>query len=73
MLAERWQGLWAAKQQGVKVKLQQPPFAVSDMYIYLNKRHAELVPKVAQALVNMKTDGTFQRIVAVNLHSIETE
>lgn len=73
VLAERWQGLWEARQQGIRVKLLQPPFKISDMYIYLNKRHAALVPKVAQALVTMKQDGTFQRIVAEHLQSLETE
>lgn len=71
VLAERWQGLWAAKQLGLKVRMLQPPFKVSAMYMYLNKRHAALVPKVAKALVAMKQDGTFQRIIAETLKPLE--
>jgi len=73
ILAERWQGLWAAKQKGMKVRLLQPPFKVSDMYMYLNKRHAALVPMVAQALADMKQDGSFQRIAAVTLQPLEDQ
>ena len=73
VLAERWQGLWAAKQSGLKVRLLQPAFKVSDMYMYLNKRHAALVPEVAQALAAMKRDGSFQRIVAESLQPLEAK
>lgn len=34
-----------------------------DMYLYLHKRHAALVPQLAAALRQMKTDGTQQRIL----------
>ena len=71
VLAERWQGLWAATQRGVNVHLQQPSLHVSDMYIYLHKRHATLVPKVAKAIQDMKADGTFQKIVDETLGVVE--
>lgn len=35
-----------------------------DMYLYLNKKHEVLVPKLAKALRDMKADGTTQRILA---------
>lgn len=73
VLAERWQGLWAAKQLGLKVRLLQPPFKVFGMYMYLHKRHAALVPKVSRALVAMKQDGTFQRIIAETLEPVEVK
>ena len=71
VLAERWQGLWAAKQEGIKVKHLHPPLKVSNMYMYLHKRHAALVPKVAEALANMKQDGSFQKIVASTLLALD--
>lgn len=40
-----------------------PPLATKKMYMYLNKRHEALVPKVAEALKSMKNDGTYDRIV----------
>lgn len=73
VLAEHWQGLWTARKNDVRVRLQKPPFRVSDMYIYLHKRHAELVPKIADALREMKEDGTFQRIMNETLFSLEVQ
>ena len=32
------------------------------MYIYMNKKHKDLVPKITQALEAMKQDGTYQKI-----------
>jgi len=34
-----------------------------DMYLYLNKKHEALVPKIAQALREMKADGTYNKIM----------
>lgn len=34
-----------------------------DMYLYLHKRHEALVPKLAQALREMKADGSYNRIL----------
>ncbi len=35
-----------------------------DMFLYLHQRHEALVPRVAQALRDMKADGSYQRILA---------
>lgn len=35
-----------------------------DMYLYLNRKHEALVPKLAQALREMKSDGSYNRILA---------
>ena len=34
-----------------------------DMYLYLHRKHAALVPKIASALREMKADGSHQRIL----------
>ena len=34
-----------------------------DMYLYLHKRHADLVPGLANALREMKSDGTYNKIM----------
>uniref|UniRef100_A0A831UD94 Transporter substrate-binding domain-containing protein n=1 Tax=Geobacter metallireducens TaxID=28232 RepID=A0A831UD94_GEOME len=41
-----------------------PPLARRDMFLYLNRRHESLVPRVAKALRQMKQDGTWRRIMA---------
>ncbi|MDP3540501.1 MAG: transporter substrate-binding domain-containing protein [Azonexus sp.] len=40
-----------------------------DMYLYLNKKHEALVPRLAQALRDMKSDGSYNRILAA--HKVE--
>ncbi len=42
----------------------EPPIETRDMYLYLNKRHAALVPRIAGAIRQMKKDGTYRRILA---------
>jgi ABC-type amino acid transport/signal transduction systems, periplasmic component/domain len=39
-----------------------PPLANPPMYVYLNKRHAALVPKLAESLRKMRADGTLARL-----------
>lgn len=41
-----------------------PTLADVDMYLYLHRRHEALVPRIAQALRDMKADGTHARILA---------
>lgn len=41
----------------------EPPLASRSMYLYLHKRHSDLVKPLAEALRGMKADGTYARIV----------
>ncbi len=40
-----------------------PPLASKDMFLYLNKKHEDLLDPLAKALKEMKQDGTYDRIV----------
>lgn len=62
VLYERWQGLQRAKDTGLRVKIHEPPLASVDMFMYVHKNHADLAPKLAKALREMKADGTYQAI-----------
>jgi len=63
VLYERWQGLHLSAQLGIdNVRAIDPPLVDMKMYMYLNKKHAVLAPKVARALRAMKEDGTYQRL-----------
>lgn len=61
-LYERWQGLQRARDQGLTVRLHEPPLASVQMYMYVHKHHADLVAPLADALKAMKADGTYQAI-----------
>ncbi|MBI5110044.1 MAG: transporter substrate-binding domain-containing protein [Rhodocyclales bacterium] len=41
-----------------------PALKDADMYLYLNKKHAALAPRLAQVLREMKADGSYNRILA---------
>jgi polar amino acid transport system substrate-binding protein len=62
ILLERWMGQYSAKKINVALRRLDKPFAVLPMHIYLNKKHAALIPGISAALVAMKLDGTVQRI-----------
>lgn len=66
-LYERWQGLEQTRLMGIKAQVMEPPLVRTKMYIYLNKKHAALVPRVSEALIKLKKNGTYQRIVDVTL------
>jgi polar amino acid transport system substrate-binding protein len=67
ILYERWQGLWHAREQGLAVHTHEPPLARQEMFFYLHRKHADLVPKVERALADMKRDGSYQRIFDATL------
>lgn len=54
-----------------EIREQATPLAVSEMFIYLNRKHSRLVPKVAKALAEMKADGTYERIWNNNIATVE--
>lgn len=62
-LYERWLGLSLLKQQGIKgIYPLDPSLDKREMFIYLNKRHAALVPKLAKALRAIKAEGLYDRL-----------
>jgi len=65
---ERFSGQGIIKQsQFNDIKLIEPPLASREMFMYLNKKHRSIIPKLADALRNMKNDGTYQKIMRQTL------
>jgi polar amino acid transport system substrate-binding protein len=62
-LYERWQGLARSRAMGLKVEALEPPLVRTKMYMYLHKKHAALVPQVSAALLKLKQNGSYQRIL----------
>lgn len=63
VLYERRMGLSLAARQGMRgVHALDPPLAEREMFIYLNKRHAALVPRIAEALRAIKAEGLYDRL-----------
>jgi polar amino acid transport system substrate-binding protein len=40
----------------------EPPVSVNPMYLYLNKKHKSLIPKLVVSLRELKRDGTYDRL-----------
>lgn len=70
-LYERWQGLERTRALGIKAYALEPPLAKADMFIYLNKKHEALVPRVAEALARLKKNGVYQRIFDATLTTLK--
>lgn len=67
-IIERWTGLYAAKQAGIAdLHVVEPPFANKPMYFHLHKKHADLAVKLAEAIREMKQDGTYDRLLEETL------
>lgn len=62
IIYERWGSLWWVKKMKPDITQLQPALAKRELFMYLHKKHSSLVPEAAQALANMKNDGTYQRI-----------
>jgi polar amino acid transport system substrate-binding protein len=68
VIYERWGGLQLVKTKGYSdIHILQPPLVMKDVYIFLNKKHRDLVPKLNQALLEMKHDGSYQEIYSETL------
>jgi len=67
----RWTGLAYITQHNLQgVYMVKPPIAQRSLYIYLHKKHKNLVPKLSQALKSMKLDGSYQRLYEQKLLSV---
>ena len=73
VLYERWGGLLLiSKNPKLKsIKLHKPPLAKKEMFIYLHKKHKNIVNKLRNSLSSMKRDGTYNSIVQKILKPLE--
>ena len=72
VIYERWSGLLAKFNNNLtNISVLTPPLARKAMYIYLHKKHKELVTPLSKALLAMKNDGTYQKIFHQTLSGLE--
>ncbi len=65
---ERWGGRYLLREMLMHdVQMRNPPLAVKGLFMYLHNKHKALVPKLTSALVEMKKDGSYQRLVSKHL------
>lgn len=64
ILYDALQGEWLKQKLGMNhARIAGKPLITSPIHIYLHSKHAAMIPKVTQALRDMKQDGTWQRIM----------
>lgn len=72
-LYERWLGLSLMRRQGIKGITQlEPLIAKKEMFIYLHKRHANLVPKLTEALRAIKSEGLYDKLYNEKILSLSS-
>ncbi|MES9960468.1 MAG: transporter substrate-binding domain-containing protein [Sedimenticola sp.] len=63
VIYEKWQGLELARKLGLKgIIALEPPLISKEVFLYVNKRHESLIPELAEALEQMKADGSYGHI-----------
>jgi len=68
IIYEYWGGRDLLKKMKLKnIKIRRPPLASEDMYIYLHKKHADIIKKLSDELSEMKKDGSYERIFSQHL------
>ena len=71
VIYERWGGLQLARTNKYSdIHIVEPPLVIKDVYIYLNRKHSDLVPKLNRALAEMKHDGSYQKIYSETLEPL---
>lgn len=68
VVCEQFFGFDMAKKIGLEdIRILDPPLATLDFFIYLHKRHRNIVPRLAEAIEKMHEDGTYDRIYQTGL------
>ena len=69
---ERWGGRHLLNKMSMsEVRVCKSPLATKEMFIYLHKKHKYIVAKLAAALLEMKKDGSYQKLVIKYLKPLE--
>ena len=63
ILFSRWYGIYLLQEKNISnAHILEPPLAVREMFIYLNKKHAAYIPGIAAALRQLKETGEYERL-----------
>ncbi|MCP4285566.1 MAG: amino acid ABC transporter substrate-binding protein [Gammaproteobacteria bacterium] len=61
VIYDAWLGLAHLRENNIRgVKMLEPASAERDLYVYLHKKHTNLVPRVENAYRAVKADGTYE-------------
>ena len=63
-IMDRIMAEWTFRQLGLDLHIVQPPLISQPNYVYLHKKHADLVPEFTRVLQEIKQDGTYNALFA---------
>jgi len=69
ILYDRWGGVWKSKQFTSNIFHLDPPIVSKKMYLYVNKKHEKLIPKLSKSIKEIKSDGTYKRFFDITLNN----
>jgi polar amino acid transport system substrate-binding protein len=73
VVIDRFSGIEAAAELQLRgIRVLDPALATEPMYLYLHRRHADLVQPVADALRAMKADGRYRQIYTETLGHVDS-
>lgn len=68
VIYEKWRGLHHLDQEGLRgIYAVSPPLASKGMYLYLHRRHRQLIPSLEAALRKLKKTGRYREIYSATL------
>jgi polar amino acid transport system substrate-binding protein len=71
---ELWGGNWAVLKHSMKgIIVNSPPLAIKEMFIYLHKKHQGIIPKLSNAIRDLKNDGSYEFLVKKHLTPLELQ
>ncbi len=69
-ILDRVMGGWKLQQLGYDINIIEPAIVTKPNFIYLHKKHQELVPTITRVVKEMKRDGTYDAIYTRTLAEI---
>lgn len=73
-LYSRWMGTALSKKLGIaNVRVIDPPLASKEMFMYLNKKHKDLIPRLAESLRQIKQEGMYEKIFSEKLKALHLD
>ncbi len=67
-LYAKWMGLEIVRKKNIQgIRVIEPPLAMREMYVYLNKKHSRHINNIASALKKIKENGEYQRLFDIKV------
>lgn len=71
-LYSRWMGTALSKKMRItNVRVIEPPLASKEMFMYLHKKHKDLIPRLTEAIRQIKQEGLYNKVFNEKIKPLE--